>query len=353
MTSTHADAISDPRWTAVAGRDAAADGSFVYAVTTTGVYCRPSCPSRPARPEHVTFYDTPIDAEQAGFRPCKRCKPDRPPRAEEQARIVTALCRYIETAEHKPTLEELGRRAGWSSYHLHRVFKAVTGLTPRAYGAAQRAKRLRGELAQGDSVTQAIYDAGYNSSGRFYAESDQLLGMTPSDYRAGGAGMQIRFAVGESSLGAILVAQSPRGVCAIFLGDDPEALVQQLQDQFPKARLLAGEQAFEQLIAKVVGFVESPALGLELPLDIRGTAFQRRVWEVLRLIPPGETLSYREVAERIGSPRAARAVAKACAGNALAVAIPCHRVVRNDGALSGYRWGIERKRTLLEREAEA
>jgi AraC family transcriptional regulator of adaptative response/methylated-DNA-[protein]-cysteine methyltransferase len=337
----------------VVERDATADGSFVYAVTTTGVYCRPSCPSRPAKPEHIMFYDAPFAAEQAGFRPCKRCQPNQPPRAEQQARIVTALCRYIEAAEHRPTLEELARRAGWSTYHLHRVFKAVTGLTPRAYGAAQQARRIRGELTQGDSVTQAIYDAGYNSSGRFYAESDQLLGMTPSDYRAGGAGMQIRFAVGESSLGSILVAQSQRGVCAIFLGDDPEVLVQQLQDQFPTARLLAGERAFEQLVARVVGFVESPALGLELPLDIRGTAFQRRVWEVLRLIPPGTTLSYRQVAERIGSPRAARAVAKACAGNALAVAIPCHRVVRNDGALSGYRWGIERKRTLLEREADA
>lgn len=351
MTDTKASATDDPRWAAVLSRDSTADGTFVYAVLTTGVYCRPSCPSRQARPEHVSFHDSPAEAERAGYRPCKRCRPHRPSATEERARMVTALCRHIESAEQPPTLEELAERAGWSTWHLHRTFKAVTGLTPRAYAAARRAERLRDELAGGGSVTRAIHEAGYNSSGRFYAESDQLLGMTPGRYRAGGKDMTIRFAVGESSLGAILVAQSQRGICAISLGEDPETLVHQLQDQFPEADLQPGDRDFEQLVARVVGFVESPGRGLDLPLDIRGTAFQRRVWEVLRQIPPGETLSYGQVAERIGTPGAARAVAKACASNPLAIAIPCHRVVRSDGAVSGYRWGVRRKRVLLNKES--
>jgi len=351
MTGTRIHTNEDPRWTAVVARDEAADGTFVYAVLTTGVYCRPSCPSRQARPEHVTFHDTPADAERAGYRPCKRCRPRQPAPARERTRRVTALCRYIDAAEQPPTLETLAARAGWSVYHLHRTFKAVTGLTPRDYAAARRADRLRGALAGGGPVTGALHDAGYRSSGRFYAESDQLLGMTPGRYRAGGTGMAIRFAVGESWLGAILVAQSERGICAISLGDDPEALVQQLQEQFPNADLQPGDGSFQALVARVVALVESPAPDPDLPLDIRGTVFQRRVWQVLRQIPPGETLSYRQVAERIGSPGAARAVATACASNTPAVAIPCHRVVRTDGSLSGYRWGVERKRALLLKES--
>lgn len=345
------DTRSDPRWAAVAARDPGFDGTFVYSVATTGVYCRPSCPSRPARPENIAFHDSPAAAERAGFRPCKRCTPQDVSRFEERALIVADLCRYIEAADHSPSLAELARRAGWSIHHLHRTFKKLTGLTPKAYAAGQRARRLRLGLDRGDSVTQSIYDAGYSSSGRFYEESNQVLGMTPGHYRAGGANTSIRFAVGQSSLGAILVAQSDRGVCAILLGDDPDTLARELQDQFPAANLVAGDQNFEQTVARVVGFVEAPALGLDLPLDIRGTVFQRRVWEALRRIPPGETLSYSEVAERIGAPGSARAVARACAGNALAVAIPCHRVVRRNGALSGYRWGVERKRMLLERES--
>jgi AraC family transcriptional regulator, regulatory protein of adaptative response / methylated-DNA-[protein]-cysteine methyltransferase len=341
----------DPRWAAVVARDPAADGRFFYSVKTTGVYCRPSCAARPARPENVAFHQTTGDAEQAGFRPCKRCKPDQPARAEQHAVLVAELCRFIDSAEQPPTLDELAKRAGISAFHLHRIFKLATGLTPKAYAMAQRARRVRQELNRGDSVTGAIYGAGYNSNGRFYAEANQLLGMTPTAYRAGGADTDIRFAIGECSLGAILVAQSERGICAILMGDDADALVRDLQDRFAQARLIGGDAAFERLVAQVVGFVEAPGLGLNLPLDVRGTAFQQRVWQALKDIPAGKTASYTEVAQRIGSPKAVRAVAQACGANALAVAIPCHRVVRNDGALSGYRWGVERKRALLEREA--
>jgi AraC family transcriptional regulator of adaptative response/methylated-DNA-[protein]-cysteine methyltransferase len=344
---------NDPRWPAVVGRDARADGRFFYSVRTTGVYCRPSCAARSPRPENVAFHGSCADAERAGFRACKRCKPDQAAVAGPHAAMVAGLCRFIENAEAPPTLDQLAARAGLSAHHLHRVFKAVTGLTPKAYAAAHRAQRVRQALAHSDSVTEAIYDAGYNSNGRFYDESNQVLGMTPTAYRAGGIDTQIRFAVGQCSLGAILVAQSGRGVCAILIGDDPDGLVRDLQDRFAQAALVGGDAAFEQLVATVVGFVEAPQLGLDLPLDVRGTAFQRRVWQALREIPVGRTASYGEIAARIGAPKSVRAVAGACAANALAVAIPCHRVVRHDGALSGYRWGVERKRALLEREAAA
>ncbi len=265
---------------------------------------------------------------------------------------VVALCRYIEGATSPPRLDDLATMAGMAASRLLRVFKAHTGLTPRAYAAAQRARRVREQLAEGVAVTQAMYDAGYSSSGRFYEESTAVLGMTPSQFKAGGATQDIRFAVGQCSLGAVLVAASAQGVCAILLGDDPQALVRDLQERFKTARLIGADRRFEQWIAQVVGLIESPRVGLALPLDIRGTAFQQRVWQALRGIPAGQTVSYTEIARRIGSPQAVRAVAGACAANPLAVAIPCHRVVRNDGALSGYRWGIERKRILLCREAE-
>ena len=345
-------AASDPRWTAVQARDAAADGSFFYSVRTTGVYCRPGCPARAARPENVAFHASAAEAEREGFRPCRRCKPDQPSLAARHATVVSELCRFIESADEMPTLEALATRAGLSAWHLHRVFKAATGLTPRAYASARRAHRMREQLAHGGgSVTDAIYGAGYASGGRFYAEADQVLGMTPTRYRAGGAETAIRFAIGACSLGAILVAQSRRGVCAILLGDDADALARELQDRFPKAELIGGDAGFEHLVAKVVGFVEAPGHGLDLPLDVRGTAFQQRVWQMLCEIPAGKTASYAEIAKRIGSPTSVRAVAQACGANSLAVAIPCHRVVRTDGGLSGYRWGVERKRALLEREA--
>lgn len=266
--------------------------------------------------------------------------------------MVVALCRHIERAEASPRLDDLAALAGISASRLLRVFKAHTGLTPRAYAAAQRARRVREQLAGGAPVTQAMYGAGYSSSGRFYEESTAVLGMTPTEFKAGGAQSEIRFAVGQCSLGAVLVAASARGVCAILLGDDPDALVRDLQDRFKTARLIGADDAFEQWVAQVVGLIESPRVGLALPLDIQGTAFQQRVWQALRGIPAGQTVSYTELAQRIGSPGAVRAVAGACAANPLAVAIPCHRVVRHDGALSGYRWGVERKRVLLCREAE-
>jgi len=341
----------DPRWTALTARSVAADGTFFYSVRTTGVYCRPSCGARLPRPENVRFHATREEAELAGFRPCKRCRPDRASLAEQHAATVTEICRLIETSSRVPALDALAARAGMSPFHFHRVFKAVTGLTPRAYAAAHRGERVRRELGKAPTVTAAIYDSGYSSNGRFYGESEQMLGMTPTEYRAGGTKAEIRFAVGECSLGSILVARSERGVCAIFLGDDPDALTRELQDRFPRATLIGGDAAFEDVVAKVVGLIEAPGTGVDLPLDVRGTAFQQRVWRALREIPAGSTASYREIARRIGAPRAVRAVAHACAVNPVAVAIPCHRVVRSDGGLAGYRWGVERKRELLEREA--
>lgn len=344
---------SDPRWAAVLARSPETDGTFFYSVRTTGVYCRPSCAARLPRPENVRFHRTRADAEAAGFRPCKRCKPDRPSLADQHAEQVTRACRMIEESGGIPSLAALAREAGMSPFHFHRVFKSVTGLTPKAYAAAHRGRRVRTELGRTGSVTAAIYQSGYSSNSRFYDESRRVLGMTPSDYRAGGANAEIRFAIGECSLGSILVAQSERGVCAILLGDDPDALARNLQDRFPRARLIGGDAGFERLVARVVGLVEAPALGLDLPLDVRGTAFQQRVWQALREIPAGSTATYAEIAAKIGAPTAVRAVAGACAANPLAVAIPCHRVIRNDGGLSGYRWGVERKRALLQREASA
>ncbi len=343
--------VGDPRWAAIVTRDASADGKFFYSVKTTGVYCRPSCPARNAKPENVAFHATAADAQRSGFRPCKRCKPDQPSLARQHAAKVAELCRFIEQAERIPSLEDLAQRAGMSAHYLHRVFKAIAGVTPKAYATAHRAARMRQELGRAGTVTAAIYGAGYNSNGRFYEESNAILGMTPGRFRAGGVNSEIRFAIGECSLGAILVAQSDRGVCAILMGEDPDALAHDLQDRFPHAHLVGGNAEFEALVANVIGFVESPQLGLDLPLDVRGTVFQQRVWQALREIPAGKTVSYADVAKRIGAPGSARAVAQACAANALAVAIPCHRVVRNDGELSGYRWGVERKRALLEREA--
>ncbi len=344
-------AESDARWAAVVARDPAADGKFWYSVETTGVYCRPSCAARRARPENVRFHASWKDAERAGFRACIRCKPSRVSPAEERAAKIAAACRLIEESGEAPKLERLARSAGLSRYHFHRTFRAVTGLTPRQYAAGRLAGRVRVQLRERRTVTEAIYGAGYGSSGRFYAASNEILGMTPSRFRAGGARTEIRFAIGECSLGSILVARSNRGVCAILLGDDPGALVRDLQDRFSKAELVGGESEFERLVAMVVGFVEAPRLGLDLPLDVSGSAFQQRVWRALREIPPGSTATYADVARRIGAPGSARAVGRACGANPLAVAIPCHRVVRTDGAPSGYRWGIERKRALLQREA--
>ncbi|MBV7554185.1 bifunctional DNA-binding transcriptional regulator/O6-methylguanine-DNA methyltransferase Ada [Pseudomonas sp. PDM28] len=343
---------NDPRWAAVVARDPKADGQFVYAVKTTGIYCNPSSLARLPKPQNVEFFDSAEQARAAGYRSSKRAAKDQSELAAQHAATVAAACRQIESAETLPTLGELAEASGLSSFHFHRVFKGVTGLTPKGYADAHRSRKVRERLADGGSVTDALYDAGFNSNSRFYEAADQLLGMKPGDYRAAGQNNDIRFAVGQCSLGAILVAQSERGVCAILLGDDPHQLVCDLQDKFRRANLIGADQAFEALIAKVVGFIEAPAIGLDLPLDVRGTAFQERVWQALREIPVGSTASYADVALRIGSPKAVRAVAQACGANNLAVAIPCHRVVRSDGNLSGYRWGVERKRQLLERESQ-
>ncbi len=348
MTMT--ESLDVKRWAALRARDRGADGTFFYAVKTTGVYCRPSCGARPARPENVAFFASADDAGHAGFRPCKRCKPDQPPLAERQTDQIAALCHLLESDEPR-SLADLARHAGWSTYHTHRVFKAVTGLTPRAYAGAHRARRLREALASSDTVTEALYDAGYGSSGRFYETSGDVLGMTPTRYRAGGTGTEIHFAVGECSLGSILVAATERGVCAILLGDDPEELAHDLERRFAQATLRGGDAAFEALVGQAIALVERPGAPASLPLDVRGTVFQQRVWRALRDIPAGKTASYAEIARAIGAPTATRAVAQACAANPLAVAIPCHRVVRADGDVSGYRWGVERKRALLEREA--
>jgi len=341
----------DERWTAVRHHDRRADGQFFYSVLTTGVYCRPSCGARLPRRENVRFHATARDAERAGFRPCKRCRPNAPALADQRAAAVAKACRLIENGETPPDLDALAAAAGMSRFHFHRVFKSVTGVTPKAYAAAHRAQRVRDELPRAGTVTDAIYGAGFNSSARFYAASSDLLGMRPEEFRKGGDGAVIRFAVGECSLGSILVAATEKGICAISLGRDPTRLLRDLQDRFPRAQLIGGDRDFEKTVAKVVGFVEAPALGFDLPLDVRGTAFQQRVWKALRAIPAGKTATYTEIAKRLGAPQAVRAVAGACAANKIAVAIPCHRVVRTDGALAGYRWGIERKRALLAREA--
>ena len=341
----------DPRWARIVARDKTADGQLWNSVSTTGVYCRPSCPSRLPNPRNVRIHDSLESARATGLRPCKRCHPDGPSIDAGNAALVAKACRMIAESEAEPSLEALADAIGRSPSHLHRIFKGVTGLTPKEYAAAHRAKKVRRGLSSGHNVTETIYDAGFNSSGRFYERSTDMLGMTPSQYRAGGTNEEIRFAVGQTSLGALLVASSTKGVAAILLGGDPDELVRDLQDRFPKAHLVGGDRDYERLVARVVGFVEAPGIGLDLPLDVRGTVFQQRVWKALREIPAGETVSYAELARRIGSPGAVRAVANACAANNLAVAIPCHRVVRNDGGLSGYAWGVERKAALLRKEA--
>lgn len=360
MTSSAAAHAAEPdystdeqRWHAVQERDRSAGDRFVFAVQTTGIYCRPGCPSRHPLRTNVSFFATAADAERAGFRACKRCHPKGQSIGQRHAGLITRACRTIETADTAPTLAELAEEARLSPFHFHRIFRQITGLTPKAYADAHRADRVRRRLATSPSVTYAIYDSGYKSSGRFYASSAATIGMKPASYRAKGVDMRIRFAVGESSFGSVLVAATDRGICSILFGDDPQTLVEHLQDQFAHAELIAGDADFEATVATVIGFIEAPQTGLDLPLDVRGSAFQHRVWQALRTIPIGTTVTYADIARKIGAPGAARSVAGACAcaTNLLAVAIPCHRVVRRDGGLAGYRWGIDRKQALLTREA--
>jgi AraC family transcriptional regulator of adaptative response/methylated-DNA-[protein]-cysteine methyltransferase len=341
----------DAFWEAVRRRDRTQDGAFFFAVSTTRVYCRPSCASRPAKRENVAFFATAEAAERAGFRACKRCRPDKLGAPDPQVQAVRRACERIASAEEAPSLADLAATVGLSPFHFHRIFKKVAGVTPKAYAAAEQARRAAEGLRTAETVTEAIYDAGFNSSSRFYETATARLGMTPTAVRRGGAGASIRFAVGEASLGAVLVAATQKGVCAIMLGDDPDQLVRDLEDRFPRAELLGGDPAFERTVARVVGLIEAPGQRVDLPLDIRGTAFQQQVWQALRAIPAGRTATYAEIAQAVGRPTAVRAVAQACAANPLAVAIPCHRVVRADGDVSGYRWGVERKRKLIAREA--
>jgi AraC family transcriptional regulator of adaptative response/methylated-DNA-[protein]-cysteine methyltransferase len=345
-------ADNESRWQAVVQRDPIADGKFYYSVRTTGVYCRPTCAARLALRKNVGFHDTREDAVKAGFRPCKRCKPEGEGVAARQSAAVAQACRSIEELEEIPSLEDLAQSVGMSTYYFHRLFKQLTGLTPKAYGQATRFNRVRRELTHRSSVTEAIYGAGFNSNSRFYESSNAVLGMTPKEFQSKGRGAVIRFAIGESWLGPTLVAASDKGICAILLGDDPDKLIHELEDRFANARLIGGDPEFEKLVAIVIGFMEAPSKGLVLPLDIRGTAFQQRVWQALREIPHGSTASYADLAKRIGQPKSVRAVAQACGANGLAVAIPCHRIVRTDGGLSGYRWGVERKVKMLQREKD-
>jgi AraC family transcriptional regulator of adaptative response/methylated-DNA-[protein]-cysteine methyltransferase len=350
-TATTCFETDEQRWRAVVERNPRAAGEFFYSVRTTGVFCRPTCGARRPLRNNVAFHSTAEDARAGGFRPCRRCRPDEAPLSREWADAVARACRTIEQSADAPPVAALANGAAMSSSHFSRVFKQVTGLTPKAYAQSVRASRLRNELQGGGSIADAVYGAGFGSSSTFYAEADRILGMTPSSYRSGGAGVTVLFGVGRCSLGSILVAATERGVCAVLLGDDDGELAAELRRRFPRADLTPGDAEFEGWMSEVVALVEDPSGVVELPLDIRGTAFQHLVWQALRAIPPGSTASYAEVAAQIGRPRAVRAVAGACAANNLAVVIPCHRVVRSDNGISGYRWGVERKRELLRREA--
>lgn len=340
------------RWQAVLARNAQADGQFVFAVRTTGIFCRPSCKARRALRQNVLFYPHAEAALQAGFRPCKRCQPDRLDPQKQKIDKVALACRLLEQDE-PVTLETLSAAVAISPYHFHRLFKSVTGVTPKAWQQAWRARRLRGALAEGATVTDAIHNAGFPDSSSYYRHADELLGMPAKQYRRGGEEAMIQYAIASCRFGRCLVALSARGICAVLLGDDDESLRAELQQLFPSARAQQGDSAFRQQTQEVMMHLDTHPLPLSLPLDIRGSAFQQRVWQMLREIPPGETRSYRQIAAAMGNPKAVRAVAGACAANKLAIIIPCHRVVREDGSLSGYRWGASRKAALLAYEKKA
>jgi AraC family transcriptional regulator of adaptative response/methylated-DNA-[protein]-cysteine methyltransferase len=346
------DAVDDERWLAVLERDERADDTFVYGVVTTGVYCRPSCPSRRPRRDNVRLFGDPANARAAGLRPCRRCDPDGPPPSVRRAELVAAACRLLDRAERPLPSTELARRLGVSSRNLDRTFVAVLGVTPRGYAAARRADRVVDALAAAPSVTDAVWAAGYESPARFHADVTARRAMTPSAVRSGGSGERIDVAVAPSGLGLVLVARTERGVCSVMLGDDPDELLGALRQRFRRAELVAAADPSDEVLRRVVEAVEHPGDGDQgIPLDVRGTAFQERVWRALRAVPAGTTTTYGGLAGTIGAPRSVRAVAGACAANPLAVLVPCHRVVGRDGSLTGYRWGLDRKAELLRREA--
>ena len=341
----------DQRWQSVLARDPNADGEFVFAVRTTGIFCRPSCRARHALRENVSFYANASEALAAGFRPCKRCQPDKANAQQHRLDKITHACRLLEQ-ETPVTLEALADQVAMSPFHLHRLFKATTGMTPKAWQQAWRARRLRESLAKGESVTTSILNAGFPDSSSYYRKADETLGMTAKQFRHGGENLAVRYALADCELGRCLVAESERGICAILLGDDDATLISELQQMFPAADNAPADLTFQQHVRDVIASLNQRDTPLTLPLDIRGTAFQQQVWQALRTIPCGETVSYQQLANAIGKPKAVRAVASACAANKLAIIIPCHRVVRGDGTLSGYRWGVSRKAQLLRREAE-
>ena len=348
----------DPRWTAVRARDAAADGSFVYAVRTTGVFCRPSCPSRPAKPENVAFYDTPEAAQAAGFRACLRCRPAEAVTQDAAVAKMQAIAAYIDAhADEALPLSRLAAEAGMSPFHLQRSFTRVLGVSPKAYHAAARLRAFKARLRAGDDVLGAVFEAGYGSTSRVYAQVDGGLGMTPSAYRDGGAGEMIVFATRQTELGLLMMAATPRGICSVQFGDNEAALNAALQTEFPRAQLRpAGAEADAELdlwMAALDAHLAAGAPRPALPLDLRGTAFQIRVWRFLLSVKPGDVVSYTDIATGIGTPKAVRAVGSACGANRIAVLIPCHRALRADGTLGGYRWGLDRKRVLLDAERAA
>lgn len=340
-------------WQAVLDRDRQYDGRFVFAVRTTGIYCRPSCPARRPKRKNVRFFDQPVQAKAAGFRPCQRCHPGQTTPPEPNLELAQAICRVLDDqADRPPTLEELGQQFGMSPFHLQRTFKRIVGVTPKQYAAARRAERLKQQLKEKPTVTEAIYDAGYPSSSSAYSEATGHLGMTPSTYRRGGQATAITFAIAPCPLGFLLVAATPNGVCAVRLGDSEQELAATLAGEFPDAQMQRDEGDLSRWVASIQDYLHGGQPHFDLPLDVRATAFQRRVWQALQAIPYGSTCTYSEVAQAIGQPAAVRAAAHACATNPVALVVPCHRVVRTDGGLGGYRWGIERKEALLALEAQ-
>jgi AraC family transcriptional regulator, regulatory protein of adaptative response / methylated-DNA-[protein]-cysteine methyltransferase len=338
-------------WQAVLGRDRRYDGLFVYAVRSTGIYCRPSCPSRRPKPELVEFFEQPKAAESAGYRSCRRCRPTENGAHAALPQAITKVCRFLdEASEEVPKLEQMAELVNMSPFHLQRTFKQALGVSPREYAELRRFLRFRARLQKGDDVTTAMYEAGFNSPSRLYERSASVLGMTPSAYKAGGAGTKIAFSLADTSLGRVLVAQTEKGVCAVRIGDSDKALEAELRTEFVNAEIARSDAKLSRVVQQVVNAAEGHGISADIPLDIRHTAFQGKVWQALRKIAPGETRSYSDIAKAVGDPKAVRAVARACATNPVALVIPCHRVVRSDGDLSGYRWGVQRKKKLLESE---